>query len=50
LLRDPSLAARLSANGRKLAERSSWERVRPQWEELFAIVMAQGRRAGKRLR
>jgi glycosyltransferase involved in cell wall biosynthesis len=35
LLADPSLAARLSANGRALAECSGWERVRPQWESLF---------------
>ena len=41
LLHDPDLAARLSANGRRLAERSSWEQVQPQWENLFAEVMAQ---------
>ena len=40
LLRDPDLAGRLSANGRKLAERFSWEKVRPQWEKLFTEVMA----------
>jgi glycosyltransferase involved in cell wall biosynthesis len=40
LLRDPDLAGRLSANGRKLAERSSWEYVRPQWERLFATIVA----------
>jgi glycosyltransferase involved in cell wall biosynthesis len=40
LLNDPELAGRLSTNGRKLAEESSWERVRPQWEELFTGVAA----------
>jgi glycosyltransferase involved in cell wall biosynthesis len=47
LLRDPELAGRLSANGRKLAERSSWKRVRLQWEQLFANVMAQPARNGE---
>ena len=35
LLRDPGLVEKLSANGRKLAERSSWEKVRPQWLDLI---------------
>lgn len=35
LLEEPGLAARLSANGRALAEHSSWEPVRTQWEALF---------------
>ena len=35
LLGDPDLAARLSANGRHLAERSSWDLVRPQWEKII---------------
>ena len=35
LLENRELAVRLSFNGRKLAERSSWENVRIQWEELF---------------
>lgn len=39
LLHDHDLAARLSENGRQLAEQSSWERVRPQWEQLFAEVL-----------
>lgn len=38
LLREPDLAARLSTHGRRLAERSSWESVRPQWERLFQSV------------
>src|SRR6266850_4418557 len=32
LVNDPSLAGRLSANGRQLAERSAWERVCPELE------------------
>ena len=40
LLRDPSLAARLSTNGRQLAERSSWNQVRLQWEAAFSEVIA----------
>jgi glycosyltransferase involved in cell wall biosynthesis len=40
LLDDAELAGRLSANGRLLAERSSWEQVRPRWEELFADLTA----------
>lgn len=43
LVREPGLAGRLSANGKQLAESSSWQRVRPQWEEIFARVMAQPR-------
>jgi len=39
LLNDPGLAARLSAQGRLLAERSSWEKVRPQWERIFSHMM-----------
>ena len=40
LLDDPALAARLSANGRRLAERSSWEQVRVQWEAVFEEVLS----------
>jgi L-malate glycosyltransferase len=36
LVGNPQLAQRLSANGRRLAEASSWERVGVQWERLFA--------------
>lgn len=39
LLNDDRLAGRLSANGRKLAERSAWQEVRPQWERLFTAMM-----------
>lgn len=35
LLEEPGLAGRLSAAGREVAERSSWERVKPLWEELL---------------
>ena len=39
LLTEPELAARLSANGRWLAERSSWEEVHPRWQRVFARVL-----------
>ncbi|MFP5287330.1 MAG: glycosyltransferase family 4 protein [Thermoanaerobaculia bacterium] len=35
LLDEPGLAGRLSAAGREVAERSSWPRVKPLWEELL---------------
>jgi glycosyltransferase involved in cell wall biosynthesis len=35
LLGDEELAQRLSVNGRRLAERSAWTAVQPQWERLF---------------
>lgn len=38
LLKNGELAERLSLNGRKLAEKSSWENVRMQWEELFREI------------
>lgn len=41
LLEDPNLAARLCANGRRLAQQVSWQSVRPRWERLFGEVMAQ---------
>lgn len=40
LLNEPSLAGRISENGRRLAERSSWEQVLPQWESVFEKAMA----------
>ena len=40
LLDEPSLAARFSESGRRLAERSDWPNVRQQWEALFSEVMA----------
>ncbi len=39
LLADPGLAMRLSSNGRRTAEESSWENVRVQWFEVFEAVM-----------
>ena len=39
LLENADLAARISANGRLLAERSSWEKVRSEWEGLFDEIM-----------
>lgn len=36
LVGDPRLAQRLSTNGRRLAEASSWQQVGLQWERLFA--------------
>lgn len=38
LLHEPALAARLSEKGRELAARSSWELVRPQWEQVISEV------------
>jgi L-malate glycosyltransferase len=38
LLDEPNLAGQLSTKGRELAERSSWERVQPQLESMFAEV------------
>lgn len=35
LLDDPNLTEHISRNGRLLAERSSWEAVRPSWDKLF---------------
>jgi glycosyltransferase involved in cell wall biosynthesis len=39
LLEEPGLASKLSSQGRELAERSSWESVRPMWEEVFTEIM-----------
>jgi len=46
LLDNPDLAGRLSANGRRLAERASWKHVRPQWENVFTRLMIDSNRAG----
>jgi glycosyltransferase involved in cell wall biosynthesis len=40
LVREPGLAKHLSAQGRRLAERSSWTAVRRGWEEVFADLGA----------
>jgi glycosyltransferase involved in cell wall biosynthesis len=39
LVTDPDLGARLSANGRKLAESFDWEVVLPQWCRLLNSVI-----------
>jgi glycosyltransferase involved in cell wall biosynthesis len=39
LLENPDLASRLSTNGRKLAEQSSWNQVRLQWEAMFEQLL-----------
>lgn len=39
LIETPGLADQLSEQGRALAERSSWEVVRPQWEALLDRVL-----------
>jgi glycosyltransferase involved in cell wall biosynthesis len=44
LIENPELAERLSRNGRLLAEKSAWERVRVEWENLFAEVLQSGGR------
>lgn len=41
LLNDSNLSQRLSQNGRRLAEQSSWNTVRGEWERLFATVMSE---------
>jgi glycosyltransferase involved in cell wall biosynthesis len=43
IVRDPALCARLSREGRALAERSAWTAVQPQWDRLFDRVMARPR-------
>lgn len=40
VLTDPALAARLSDNGRRLAERSTWPVVRERWLEVFDRLTA----------
>ena len=39
LVSESGLAGRLSANGRRLAERSSWDSVRQQWKQVFSEVV-----------
>ena len=47
LLANPSLTGRLSSNGRRLATRSSWEKILPQWKRVLAEVM-DSRKKGSR--
>jgi glycosyltransferase involved in cell wall biosynthesis len=49
LLKDPELAAKLSAGGRQVAERSAWEHVLPLWERVFCEVISQSGRAMENL-
>lgn len=39
LLSDPQLCARLSKNGRLLAESCSWTNVKKEWEKVFAEIV-----------
>jgi glycosyltransferase involved in cell wall biosynthesis len=43
LVADPDLVKTLSANGRRLAEGCSWERVRDRWFEVFEELMQRPR-------
>ncbi len=43
LIETPGLAGKLSEQGRRLAERSAWEVVRPQWEAVFDRVLQTSR-------
>lgn len=40
ILSEPALADRLSSNARKKAEQFDWSVILPQWEELFAKILA----------
>jgi L-malate glycosyltransferase len=40
LVLDPELAGKLSANGRELAEKSSWKQVRLLWENMFEQILS----------
>jgi glycosyltransferase involved in cell wall biosynthesis len=40
LINERGLAARLSANGRRLAERSSWKQVQPLWDEILSGLIS----------
>ena len=43
LLEDPSLVAKLSSNGRELAEQSSWENVHFQFQQIFSELLRRNR-------
>jgi glycosyltransferase involved in cell wall biosynthesis len=38
LVNEPGLAGILSSNGRQLAERACWQKIYPQWKQVFADV------------
>jgi L-malate glycosyltransferase len=46
LLTEHGLAAKLTANARRIAEASAWAVLQPRWEMLFAQALADARRAG----
>ncbi len=39
LLENREIAERISTNGREIAERSSWEIVRNEWEQVFEVAL-----------
>lgn len=45
LVEEPDRAATMSAAARALAEQSSWEQVRPEWQRLFLSVAARSHRS-----
>ncbi|HEY1341980.1 MAG TPA: glycosyltransferase family 4 protein [Bryobacteraceae bacterium] len=44
ILTEPGLAARLSSNARRKAERFDWRVIRPKWEEMFQAISQSGSR------
>jgi glycosyltransferase involved in cell wall biosynthesis len=40
LLRDPELALRLSQNGAEESKRYLWSAVRPQWLEIYRLMVS----------
>jgi glycosyltransferase involved in cell wall biosynthesis len=48
LLQEPGLAARLSVNGRRLAESSSWDTVKTVWEKLITELGEHSRDPGRK--
>ena len=46
ILTEPGLAARLSRNARKTAERFDWGTILPQWESLLAEAAERSRARG----
>ena len=42
ILAEPGLAAKLSTNARKNAEKYDWSVILPQWEELFKSLVPHG--------
>jgi glycosyltransferase involved in cell wall biosynthesis len=44
VLSEPRLCSRISENGRKVAERSFWSIVKPQWDQVFDELGSQVKR------